>query len=502
MIREAKMKQTPNVYTKGELNHREMSDSSDILNGGFQSQEDLMLTHEIEEALTEYDVSQLRSRLHSLLTSDEHSSPLETAHFNLLEENDLSGLPNQIISGQELFGNFDTLPKIHLNNHHRNGQEVLHQEYRRESSIPEPEETDLEMDEVWMDIESALTEKDIMSLRDTLLQIGKSQDTNPYAYADLEAYLDGGMSIDQLEEMDAEIRVNPALAAEISLLSDVDLALAEQDVIKLRNQLKHLSDRETSTPFTLEEMENFMNDDGRWDLRDQFENELSANPDLRAELNLITELDAAFNEPDIIELRKSLKTLTNDMAIAEEKSFVPDTARFGGFRRLKTVAAIMVMLLGISLMVRYAVSPRNGLDQLLLDTPDAITAFRSAIPEVNAQLSTGFEQYNSADFSGALLTFQKVLEVDDANAAAKFYTGASHQRLENFERAVSAYNQVISHKDNIFVEQAEWYMGLCLVQLGENDKAGLLFEAIVSREGFYADNATALLKKMKKKGLL
>jgi tetratricopeptide (TPR) repeat protein len=498
MIREAKMKYTPNLEEVGELNHSTMPGSSDIQNDSSASQADKMLTQEIEAALTEYDVTQLRSRLHNLLTSGNENSTPEAARFNLLEETDLSGFPDQIISGQELFGNVDTLPKIHLNNHHRNGQEVLHQEYKQEFCFQEPENMDLEMDAAWMDIESGLSEKDIMSLRDTLVQIGKGQNLNPFACADMEAYLEGDMRMDELEAMDAEIRVNPALAAEISLLSEVDYAIAEQDVIQLRNQLKQLSERETSTPFTLEEIEYVMDGDKRWDLREQFADELSINPDLQAELNLIAELDAAFNEPDITELRASLRTLTNDMAIAEEKSFMPDTAHFGDFRRLKTAAAIMVMLLGISLLVRYAVNPRNSLDQLLQDTPDAMTTFRSAMPEVNSQLYTGFEQYNNADFSGALLTFQKVLEVDGTNAAARFYTGASHQHLENFERAVSAYNQVISHKDNLFVEQAEWYMGLCLVQLGENDKAGLIFEAIISREGFYAENAASLLKKMKR----
>jgi tetratricopeptide (TPR) repeat protein len=69
------------------------------------------------------------------------------------------------------------------------------------------------------------------------------------------------------------------------------------------------------------------------------------------------------------------------------------------------------------------------------------------------------------------------------------------QNLERFEEAIPQYSKVIEHGDNMFVEEAEWYKALCYLKLERKDLAKEQLVAIINRNGYYANNAKAILKR-------
>ena len=78
-----------------------------------------------------------------------------------------------------------------------------------------------------------------------------------------------------------------------------------------------------------------------------------------------------------------------------------------------------------------------------------------------------------------------------------FYTGASLQETGKYQNAIKEYETVIIDKDNLFTEQAEWYIGLCYLQTNENRKAYRQFKKIAEKEGFYQQKAQSILNKIK-----
>jgi len=346
-------------------------------------------------------------------------------------------------------------------------------------------------------MEIALMETDVISLRESLIQISKGATfTHQFSLEEIEDYIDENLSARQVESFELELLFNPVLNSDIELVTDLDDALSERDIIDLRESIQIMMEKETSFPYTLQDIEEFMHDEPGSERSDFLANEIYDNPDLRAELNLLREVDDALTEHDVIKLRGMLSDLAENAQITKEKSIMPG---INGIGWLRTVAAIFILLLGMSVMIRYLVTPSDDLSQFYEDAPTALTSFRSAVPDMNSQLSTGFEQYNNDDFVGALATFQQVLDRDRNNVAALFYSGASYQKLQDFSSAVRVYSEIIEHRDNIFYEQAEWYKGLCLLQLGKNKEAMLLMEAIISKEGFYKYKAGVLLKSLKRK---
>jgi hypothetical protein len=56
---------------------------------------------------------------------------------------------------------------------------------------------------------------------------------------------------------------------------------------------------------------------------------------------------------------------------------------------------------------------------------------------------------------------------------------------------------VVEHQDNLYVEKAEWYLGLCYLALNENERARRKFAVLASGNSDKADEAKKLLRKIK-----
>ena len=56
---------------------------------------------------------------------------------------------------------------------------------------------------------------------------------------------------------------------------------------------------------------------------------------------------------------------------------------------------------------------------------------------------------------------------------------------------------MILHGDNLFIEEAEWYKSLCYIKMNDTGKAKEQLLRIVERKGYYANDAKAVLRKMR-----
>ena len=53
---------------------------------------------------------------------------------------------------------------------------------------------------------------------------------------------------------------------------------------------------------------------------------------------------------------------------------------------------------------------------------------------------------------------------------------------------------IITNNDNLFIEQAKWYLGMCYLKTENTDKAEDVFNEIVKEESYYKDVAVKVLK--------
>jgi hypothetical protein len=90
--------------------------------------------------------------------------------------------------------------------------------------------------------------------------------------------------------------------------------------------------------------------------------------------------------------------------------------------------------------------------------------------------------------------FAKVLENDADNIPVKFYSGISNIELGQYRTALQPFNFIMNHKQNLYVERAEWFAALCYLKLNETDNAIELFRKVSHSNSFYKENAHEILQ--------
>ena len=226
-----------------------------------------------------------------------------------------------------------------------------------------------------------------------------------------------------------------------------------------------------------------------------FEKELDSNSKLQAELKLQKELNEALGQNDILDLREKLNVI-HEMVDPEPKR-----------KRMKRTlsknwagiaAASAVILVAIGFLLTNSINPVQTAEELFDQhyEPYIIpTNYRSAA-DINNVFHMALVEYGNQDYQKALQLFEKVLIEDEFRMDVTLLTGISNLEIENYNRANSSFQKVINHNDNLFIEQAEWYLALCYLKTGEQEKAQLQFGKIIADNSLYKKEAEDILKKL------
>ncbi len=123
--------------------------------------------------------------------------------------------------------------------------------------------------------------------------------------------------------------------------------------------------------------------------------------------------------------------------------------------------------------------------------------FRSGDALIDSKLTKALHQFNDQDYQAAIGLFDQVLEIDPNNPVSNFYSGIAYQQTGQTQKALISYQNVIKDRDNLFIEQAQWYIGLCYLQDENRKKAYRQFTKIANSDSFYQEKASAILRKIK-----
>jgi hypothetical protein len=105
-------------------------------------------------------------------------------------------------------------------------------------------------------------------------------------------------------------------------------------------------------------------------------------------------------------------------------------------------------------------------------------------------LKEAFNFYQQNDFANALKYFSAL----ENQITARFYSGVCYIELEQFNKAIDSFEYVINDKDNLFVEQAEWYVGLIYLMNNQKSLAVEQFKKISTSQSYYSHQAEEILK--------
>jgi hypothetical protein len=491
MIPKTKLFEWIEDYLMDALSQSEKKEFETELQNNSELRDEVKFEKEIQSAITEKDVLNLREKLETVSKQVKDGN----TPFNLLDGFDNIQQLSEALPPEELLKFYDSLPKAHVYQHEMVSNENIH-EFFREQNIPGLEndvmlddfdENDFELE----GLEEAILEKDILNLRNTLGKVSASV-REQCSTDEIDRYLNGELIGKELERFEQELEVNRILQREVAIHRELENALLELDVMNLRDEISHLMETETSWNVTEVQIEDFISGSLEGEELELFQAELSENTDLKAEVALRRNIDMAVGEKNILNLRDKLLNVQNEVKDKEIKSLIPDT-KIQQMNWWRAGVAVAVLLFAFAGIFRNEFGNINQTYNKFYEQPEWAPQ-RSVTADLGIlQLANG--HFVNGEYDKAVVLYDKAINENDEKFVFQFYKAASLQNLEKFEEAIPEYSKVIEHGDNMFVEEAEWYKALCYLKLERKDLAKEQLLAIINRNGYYANNAKAILKR-------
>jgi tetratricopeptide (TPR) repeat protein len=228
--------------------------------------------------------------------------------------------------------------------------------------------------------------------------------------------------------------------------------------------------------------------------RAAFRKELRSNPDLATELKLSKSIDSAIERDDILDLRQKLIAAINaNRVVAAE---VPVVRMH--FRKWWYAAASVVVLCAVAATLLLQTNRTVSNDTLFsqyYSSENIVDQTRGDQNVLEAVI-----KFQQKDFSAASELFKSILAKDNSNIAVWFYYGIANIETKNYNTSINAFNTIINQKDNLYIEHAEWYLGLCYLKNNQKDKAIDQFMLVASDpDNFHRQDAKNILEKLQLK---
>jgi tetratricopeptide (TPR) repeat protein len=229
---------------------------------------------------------------------------------------------------------------------------------------------------------------------------------------------------------------------------------------------------------------------------DWISKELESNAVLADDIKLYREVDSAIREQDVMGLRNQLEVIHNSL---DESTRNPK--RVPRYRKAISYAAIASLAILISVGVLYKIQTRKlsnvEIYEKYYEPYDVTMVYRSAGDNTDMLYQEARLKYEAGEFREAITLFEKLLESDPADMATTLYSGISYMEVEQYNQADKSFSKIIAHDDNLFIEQAEWYLGFCYLMTNETGKARKHFEKIAGSNSSYRDKAASIINKIK-----
>ncbi len=223
----------------------------------------------------------------------------------------------------------------------------------------------------------------------------------------------------------------------------------------------------------------------------RFEEDLLKDYDLQMELNLYKEVFESIADHEVMDIRARLNSL-HEPAMQELKKNSSRPLR--RTVRYAVTAASVALLLGIGL---FSLIKESNFPDKFLTAYDVTMVHRSADINLDLTLQEALDKYENKEYREAVILFEKVLEYDPGMLSTQLYAGISYIEIKEYKHAEGSLKKIIDQNDNLFIEQAEWYMGFCYLMTDRREKAIRQFADIAGKKGFYSEKARKILKRLK-----
>jgi tetratricopeptide (TPR) repeat protein len=197
----------------------------------------------------------------------------------------------------------------------------------------------------------------------------------------------------------------------------------------------------------------------------------------------------AINDTELLNLRKNLNDISAGMKT--HRSPVSFIHRNRWYLAAASISvAVVSSALSLVMFKGSASKPEIFRDYYQRAKPFMIQ--RSVSQLETDYFSKAMKFYDAKDYEKSA----EILLANQLNAASKFYAAISLMELGDYKKAEPLLSAVATDDTNLFVDQAEWYLGLCFLMNDKFDLAVKQFEKIAATQNYYNDKAAEIIKKI------
>jgi tetratricopeptide (TPR) repeat protein len=224
-----------------------------------------------------------------------------------------------------------------------------------------------------------------------------------------------------------------------------------------------------------------------------FEKEIDGNEKLRNEVNLRKRTDEILKNQNVMSLRNKLSEIEKKRS---EQSAAVDKFRIPVYIRYAAVIAALVLIGSLVIFPGKSLSNDEIMNQFYKTYEPALNQ-RSANSNADADFTLALEYYNTHDYNNAAKLFSKVIEKKPNDMQSVLLNGVSNFEDKKYPEAKQSFGKVIDNKNNLYIDQAQWYLALCYINTNEKDKAQRLLTIISKEDGVYKNDAKKIIRKLK-----
>lgn len=218
--------------------------------------------------------------------------------------------------------------------------------------------------------------------------------------------------------------------------------------------------------------------------------EMHDNPDLAREVELRRRTNQIMADRSIIQLRDKLNAI-------EIKRRSTGTLRRTAVKVSKYAATIAVIaLISAALYFPLRQSSSTQLYNKYYTQYVSPGSVRSVSALNNTLMINALESYQAHEYEKAIVFLEQVLSTEQNNMESVFMHGMANMEIKNYPAASGSFTKVLQQNDNLYLEDAAWYLGLCYMMTGETDKAVRQFDLIAASRSRYSKEARKLAKKL------
>jgi tetratricopeptide (TPR) repeat protein len=221
-----------------------------------------------------------------------------------------------------------------------------------------------------------------------------------------------------------------------------------------------------------------------------FKKSLESDASLAEDLYLYRQIQKSM-------MQKGKNQLYNTLQQIHQENQPRGIVRKLGYYRIAAVAAAVTILIAVgALLLTMFSSPTNEqLYATYFQPENSILNIRSEGIDLEQTVVLGMQLYEMQQFGAAIEMFNMV----PSNLLAKLYGGIAFMELGSYEKAIDNFNYIIKHDDNLFIDQAEWYLSLSYLKTNQIDKAKTTLLNIVKENTKYKTQSLSLLNDLEKR---